>query len=852
MALTLSEAPSTLDEALEWYDRAGLRPILVHAPRGDGHQCTCGKKHEVSSAGSSACGKHPIAASWQKPTELAELRNQLARLNFVPNIGIVLGEQQHGEYILAIDVDDEVRMAELIAEIGELPDTVRGESGRGYRLLFELPREIETSKLKNITALTPGPVDREKKPGVDVKVRGGQVVVAPSRHVNGKQYVWTQLGTITLLPMPWALELTSAHIELPRFIGGFTPQSMKDDSKIKRKAEAYLQKAVMGDSQRIAACGPGLRNTLLHKRAVALFSLCMGLYLGWKWDYVHDELRRAATHAGLHKAEIERTLSSAEKFVREHADPRVPVGLAEPLTGTGISAPPPAPRPIDVDDVRLTIRMSVELHEDVDATVVALKADPNLYQREAVLVQIVRTTQEEATKDRNAIPAGTPQIRNVSLATLRERMTRYARFEKHTEKWGWSRAIPADHIVAATLERGQWKGIRPIVGVAETPFLRPDGSICQTPGYDVATSYEYMPAVPFTPVADRPTQKDAQEAYKTLRDVFYDFPFTLGPSVPIAAILTLLARPAIEGSTPCFAFDASTRGSGKSLQTDVIATIVTGRSMPRMTYPVREEEVEKILGAYALRGTPFFSFDNVGRDFGGSAIDRFITARDTVEIRILGKSVVPTLPWRSVMFANGNNLGYFADTASRILRTRIEPQEEHPELRSQFKHDLPTYARIQRLRLVHAALTILRAYTAAGSPDMGAPRWGRFEEWSRLVPHAVVFAGGEDPLDSRPKSDAEIDEIAAALSAFMTEFEKHFPDGCSAAELLIHISGTKPGDLLRESIRTLCDSKPGAVPESSEIGRAMRRSRGRVIDGRRIDGKPGQGGAMRWRVDSGD
>ncbi len=48
--------------------------------------------------------------------------------------------------------------------------------------------------------------------------------------------------------------------------------------------------------------------------------------------------------------------------------------------------------------------------------------------------------------------------------------------------------------------------------------------------------------------------------------------------------------------------------------------------------------------------------------------------------------------------------------------------------------------RTERPRLVRAALTLLRAWVVAGRPDMGLPLWGSFEEWSRVVPAALVFA----------------------------------------------------------------------------------------------------------------
>ncbi|MFO0751396.1 MAG: hypothetical protein U1F43_37865 [Myxococcota bacterium] len=51
---------------------------------------------------------------------------------------------------------------------------------------------------------------------------------------------------------------------------------------------------------------------------------------------------------------------------------------------------------------------------------------------------------------------------------------------------------------------------------------------------------------------------------------------------------------------PACIFDASTRGSGKSLQADVIAMVTTGRTAPRMSWPGDEIELEKVLAAYAL------------------------------------------------------------------------------------------------------------------------------------------------------------------------------------------------------------------------------------------------------------
>jgi Virulence-associated protein E/Bifunctional DNA primase/polymerase, N-terminal len=322
------------DEALKHYIDSGLRPILIHAPQGEG-SCSCGKNHRTNDGKTGATGKHPIARSWQKPATLDELQDQLARLKFIPNVGIVLGEQPGGEYLVAIDVDDEKRLVVIAQDLGPLPETVRGESGRGYRLLFELGDDVNRAEIRNATGLC-------GEPGVDVKIKGGQVVVAPSTHPNGKKYTWTRFGKIARLPSAWALALLPKSYSVPEWAEGYTPQTMREDGRAKKRAEKYLEIPVLKDAALIASTREGNRNTLLHKRTVALLSLCAGLKLGGHWSWVQEQLHRAALAAGLPEAEVRRTIASAEQYVRESGAVRVPVVLADPApaSATPTERPP--------------------------------------------------------------------------------------------------------------------------------------------------------------------------------------------------------------------------------------------------------------------------------------------------------------------------------------------------------------------------------------------------------------------------------------------------------------------------------------------------------------------------------
>lgn len=518
----------------------------------------------------------------------------------------------------------------------------------------------------------------------------------------------------------------------------------------------------------------------------------------------------------------------------------------------------PDPRPI--------IQISTELHYNVDRSVFALRNDPLLFQRDGRLVHVTRVTREQSDKSpsvsaddgtvKHAMVEGSPQISETSVATLRERLTRHARYKKWNERLGdYKSSLPTDHIVSATHARGEWPGVRTLVGIVETPTLRPDGSVIQDAGYDPTTGYLYQPSEEFPRVPDCPSQGDATKALRDLLEIFVDFPYVKEKedahrSVPVAAILTLVARPAIQGATPAFVFDASTRGSGKTLQTDAIAMVVSGRPMPRMNYPHQEEELEKVLAAYALRGAQFFSLDNVTRPFGGGALDRVITARDTVDLRVLGRTEVPTLSWRAVVLATGNNMSIYQDTARRVLLARLEPGEADPERRKDFAHDdLPAWTKKERARLVVAALTVLRGYYVAGRPDKECDRWGSFEEWSRLIPQAIVWAGGTDPMLVRAGSDSEVDPEVATMEEVLSGLhllfgEKEF----RASEAIDEIAKSQGLDDLKDAIRDICETKRGHLVEPKTFGKRLSRYRGRIVGSFKLNGNPAKSGWVHWKV----
>lgn len=534
----------------------------------------------------------------------------------------------------------------------------------------------------------------------------------------------------------------------------------------------------------------------------------------------------------------------------------------------------PADR-VRVDD-RPEVRVTLETHTVVDSSIAALSGinagelryehpaggDPNLYQRANELVTVVAVEEEPTEDERAPIARETPIIKPLSASTLHERLTKYTRFVKFCkpskyeksvaamarsqgkpvpEPDTWEPCAPPPIVVNALLERGAWQGVRVLSGISETPFMRPDGTICQAPGFDAATRTLYRPSICYPAIAEEPTQKDAEGALLDLAHVFADFPYAdpAHAAVPIAALLTLLARPALtNASIPAFVFDAATRGSGKTLQCDVVSLEATGRFAARKGYPEKEEEVEKVVASYCVAGTRCILFDNIKRELGGATLEAAVTARGDIELRVLGQTELRRLPWTATIFASGNNIFMSEDFARRCLVARLESPLENPEDRTNFKiPNLPAYVLENRAHLVACALTILRAYHVAGRPSMQTSHWGSFEEWAALVPPAIAFAGGGDVTKARVAQDAMLPDTLRALAVVLEELPRLDVDGKGVTvKDLVSLLFDKDNDGPPDGFEAMRDALMvwSAKRDVKEIGMVLRRYMGRVIGSHRL------------------
>jgi hypothetical protein len=503
------------------------------------------------------------------------------------------------------------------------------------------------------------------------------------------------------------------------------------------------------------------------------------------------------------------------------------------------------PRPqITVNAEELTVN---------DQAVAALAYDSELYQRSHTLVRVILGSEN---KDLQGVAniGDQPVISPVKKGTLRERLTTAAKFVKRNGEGSFVAAHPPGWCVEAVLLRGQWPGIRQLVGAVNSPVLRPDGTILGSRGeggYDEATRLFCAPNVTVD-VPDRPTRRDAEEALKTLLDPFQDFDFERPEhrSAYLAALLTPAARPAIKGPVPLFLIDANVQGSGKSRLVDCISLIHTGFTSPRKSLPESDTECRKMITTFLMASVRMVLLDNIGE--GGvqlSSLDALLTS-ETWTDRKLGVNEGVTLPNGAVWFGSGKNVTLSSDMARRVMPIRLQVDHENPEIRTDFRYtDLLGHVEKNREQLLSAVLTILRAYIVAGSPTFKLPGIGSFEGWSSIVRNAIVWLGEPDPAKGRAEMRARSDSTRGALSTLFEQWQEGGFNGCSAAEVL-RVTEASPNkyDALREAIADLCPGPPNKPVSARTLGNKLRGYKGRVVGGRRLDNAGSNQGTAVWRI----
>jgi hypothetical protein len=753
--------------------------------------------------------KKPLTANGFKDATRDETQI-LAWWQQYPNamIGVPMGAAS-GLWATDLDVDPakkidgKATLNQLIAQHGALPSTWVTTTPRGGRhLIWIWDPNVE---IRNSVG--------KIGPGIDVRGNGGYVIWPPSRNATGGTYQWEPAGpqTAALAP-PWLVTLAKA-----------------------KKASAYAKAALERECKNVASAQPGTRNNTLNTAAFNLFQLVAGGVLDEQ--EVRDRLFEAAEVCRL-------VADDGAQQAWATIDSGAAAGRQQPRT-----RPQPPPQ-----SVRPTIKiMDGQLLRVLGETEDALLASGlPIFSRAGMLVEPVAENMS-AADGRKTVVARLRELSPESFLGPAAESATFQKYDRRRNQWA-DTDPPLRHVRVILASERRWP-FPHVSGVITAPTLRPDGSLLADPGYDPETELYLLPGFQIPPIPERPTKDQALAALKLLIDLLSEFSFKriggehekrLNRSVSLSGLLTALVRGSLP-TAPMHLIAAHMAGTGKSYLVDTAAVIATGRLCPVITALKSVEETEKRLGAIILSGIPMVSLDNCTHDLGGEFLCQ-VAERPVVKVRILGRSETPDCEIHTAVYATGNNVTFKGDMVRRGLICNLETLDERPELR-RFNRNTLRQAAANRATYVTAGLTVMRAYLAAGAPEVCGP-FGSYAEWSTMVRSPLVWLGEPDPVASVDTTQADDPELAELREWFILWLAEFRLDEPYASASFVEAARAAPAGFnpnpFKEFLLRVASDKNGDI-STKRLGEWLHRNCGRVVRGRHPDGSVGRYWMVRGR-----
>jgi len=387
-----------------------------------------------------------------------------------------------------------------------------------------------------------------------------------------------------------------------------------------------------------------------------------------------------------------------------------------------------------------------------------------------------------------------PYTEALGESAFRGCLARSCNFVRITVKGDRVAVPPPLDVVRDCLSLGEWQ-FPSLLGITETPVIRPDGTVMNKPGYDSATNLYYYPSpkliVP--PIPDKPSDSDIKAAIELALEPLADFPFDTEASQAnaVATMFTPILRPMMDGPVPLALFDKPQQGTGASLLAEVISLVATGRAAAMMTAQRDDEGWRKAITSLLLKGQLIVTIDNIEYDLRAPSLAAILTAT-IYQDRILGRSEMVILPNRTTWIATGNNIRLRGDLPRRCIWVRMDARIARPWLRdlSGFKHpQLIEWVSDKRGAILTAILTMARAWVVAGMPEaQGLPNLGGYEAYSRIVGGVLAYMGVNGFLANLDAMYNETDTETPQWEGFLQTWHDVLGDkAVTAVELISHI-----------------------------------------------------------------
>lgn len=481
-----------------------------------------------------------------------------------------------------------------------------------------------------------------------------------------------------------------------------------------------------------------------------------------------------------------------------------------------------------------------EMHRVVDAAEQELAQSRRHYQRGGLIVTV---STDPGTRE--------TRVQEVTLPALVRALANAATWERFDGRaQDWVRADPPARHAGVLFDDTSYRHLPVLNGLTRQPYLRPDGSLMTTAGYDLATGmFGVFDARTFS-IPELPTREQAEAALAVLKDLLTEFSFASENDLAAAlsAIVTAAVRPSLNVA-PMFHARAHMVGSGKSYLCELITAFATPQRGTPTTFPADDEECRKLLLAELLRAPAVIEFDNLTGDLVAHKSLCTALTSEFMSGRILGVSKTATVSTRALFLSSGNNVGPVQDMTRRCITIHLSPQCEVPAARTFTRPDLVREVLRERGRYVSSALTLVRAWIVAGRPKTPCKSLASFGDWSDLCRQPLLWLGLPDPTASVFVAMAE-DPDRETLNRLMESWEHCFGTAPTMVRDLVKGSDSFDGrdEELREVLRDIAAER-GSDINRRRLGWWIRRHSGRIVDGRRIVRVTGNSSAEKWRIE---
>lgn len=496
--------------------------------------------------------------------------------------------------------------------------------------------------------------------------------------------------------------------------------------------------------------------------------------------------------------------------------------------------------PTGLPSIIIDDRQLCELTTQSMAAIKRANSPPSVFVRGGLLSRVVLDER------------GIPVIEQMDMARVRCRLTDVANFFTMRRSDGGYIQVgtfPPKQLAENILAQEEWD-LPPLAGIARSPILHADGTICTTAGYDPISKLKYCPdpSLNLKPIPEHPCGEEVHACVDILLKVIQDFPFVdeASRANALAILFSILMRPFIRGHVPLAIVDAPSQGTGKSLLIMAMATIACGKvSSESIPTKKNEDEWRKKITSILIASSPFVLLDNIpdNTTVDSPMLAATLTSSE-VSDRLLGSNRLITVPSRTVWAASGNNLRVTGDLPRRSYSIRVDANVEIPWERTGFQiGDLMSYVNDNRGELLSAALTIIRAWYTNGKPKAAVPTLGSFQEWADTVGSVLAFAGIPGFLTNREQTQVVQDESLQEWTAFFDAWWDRFGSRELTADDICRVvfpPKEAPVEYLEDPLiqalpgPLVINRNQGDGSFKRSLGRQLSKLRGRIFNGRKL------------------